>query len=59
MVDIPEVLHGFTKIKVPGGGEGETDNEVVEYAVAAAVVIGALVFAGNAIYNWFKPDTQK
>lgn len=44
---LTELVNGFTKIELPGGGGGETDSPVVEAAIAVGVV-------GAAAYGLYK-----
>lgn len=53
---LSEVVKGFTKIELPGGGGGETDSPVVEAAIAVGIV-GA---AAYGIYKLFgRTEPQK
>jgi hypothetical protein len=57
MSDFGEVISKVTEIKMPGL-EGVTDSVVVEKAIAFAVIIGAVAWAGSKIFTAVKPNEE-
>lgn len=56
--NITELVNGFTKIELPGGGGGETDSPVVEAAIAVGIV-GAAAYGIYKIFGGTAPQKDK
>lgn len=55
--NLNELVQGFTKIELPGGGGGETDNPVVEAAIAVGIV-GAAAYGIYKLFGGTKPKKE-